>query len=94
MFCCTTAVTGYLLDAYAKYAASAIAGAVFLENAFAAFLPLATQSMYRTLGFQWAGSLLGFLALALSLVPVVLVVYGRSIRSKSPFMREAAYEAR
>ena len=91
MFCCTTAVTGYLLDAYAKYAASAIAGAAFLENAFAAFLPLATQSMYRTLGFQWAGSLLAFLALGLSLVPVVLVVCGREIRGRSPFMREAGY---
>jgi hypothetical protein len=91
MFCCTTAVTGYLLDSYVKYAASAIAGAAFLENAFAAFLPLATQSMYRTLGFQWAGSLLGFLALGLSLVPVVLVLYGKRIRERSPFMREAAY---
>ncbi|KAF2683641.1 MFS general substrate transporter [Lentithecium fluviatile CBS 122367] len=92
MFCCTTAVTGYLMDAYAKYAASAVAGAVFLENAFAAFLPLATQSMYRTLGFHWASSVLGFIALALSFVPVVLVVYGKRIREKSPFMRESAYE--
>jgi hypothetical protein len=91
MFCCTTAVTGYLLDAYSKYAASAIAGAAFLENALAAFLPLATQSMYRKLGFQWASSLLAFLALLLSFLPVVLVLCGRRIRAKSPFMKEAGY---
>jgi hypothetical protein len=91
MFCSVTAVTTYILDAYAKYAASAIAGAAFLENILAAFLPLATQSMYRTLGFHWASSLLGFLALGLSCVPVVLFVFGRKIREKSPFMGESVY---
>ncbi|KAJ4360275.1 uncharacterized protein N0V89_000835 [Didymosphaeria variabile] len=91
MFCSVTAVTTYVLDAYAKYAASAIAGAAFLENILAAFLPLATQSMYRTLGFHWASSLLGLLALGLSFVPVVLFVFGRKIREKSPFMGESVY---
>ncbi|KAF1830434.1 MFS general substrate transporter [Decorospora gaudefroyi] len=92
MFGSAAAVTTYVVDAYAKYAASAIAGCAFLENLMAAFLPLATQSMYRTLGFQWASSLLGFMALALSFIPLILLRYGRRIRGKSPFMSEAAYE--
>lgn len=92
MFCSTAAVTTYVVDAYVKYAASAIAGMAFLENFMAAFLPLATQSMYRALGFQWASSLLAFVALVLSCIPLVLLRYGRSIRRKSPFMREAGYE--
>ncbi|RMZ70807.1 Major facilitator superfamily domain general substrate transporter [Pyrenophora seminiperda CCB06] len=92
MFCSTAGLTAYVVDAYAKYAASAIAGIAFLENFMAAFLPLATQSMYRTLGFNWASSLLGFIALALSFIPLVLLRYGRKIREKSPFMREAGYE--
>jgi hypothetical protein len=92
MFCSIAAVTTYVVDAYAKYAASAVAGIAFLENTMAAFLPLATQSMYRTLGFQWASSLLGFIALVLSFIPLVLLRYGRSIRAKSPFMRDAGYE--
>jgi MFS family permease len=92
MFCSIAAVTTYVVDAYAKYAASAVAGIAFLENTMAAFLPLATQSMYRTLGFQWASSLLGFIALVLSVIPLVLLRYGRSIRAKSPFMKDAAYE--
>lgn len=51
MFCSTAAVTTYVVDAYAKYAASAVAGIALLEDFMAAFLSLATQSMYRTLGF-------------------------------------------
>jgi hypothetical protein len=92
MFCSIAAVTTYVVDAYAKYAASAIAGIAFLENFMAAFLPLATQSMYRTLGFQWASSLLGFIALTLSFIPLVLLRYGRRIRARSPFMSQAGYE--
>ncbi|KAL6706068.1 hypothetical protein ACN47E_006170 [Coniothyrium glycines] len=91
MFCSTSAVTSYVVDAYAKYAASAVAGIAFLENFMAAFLPLATQNMYRTLGFNWASSLLGFIALVLSFIPLILLRYGRLIRGRSPFMGEAAY---
>jgi MFS family permease len=92
MFCSTAAVTTYVVDAYAKYAASAVAGIAFLENIMAAFLPLATQSMYRKLGFQWASSLLAFVALVLSCIPLVLIKYGRSVRARSPFMGQAGHE--
>ena len=63
-----------------------------LENVMAAFLPLATQSLYRTLGFHWASSLLGFVALGLSCIPVVLIKYGRRLRERSPFMEVAGHE--
>ncbi|KAL2356942.1 putative MFS transporter [Cryomyces antarcticus] len=86
-----TAVTTYITDAYSKYAASALAAIAFGENLFAAFLPLAAQSMYRKLGFGWASSLLGFLALALSFAPVVLLIWGGEARRRSPFMSQASY---
>lgn len=86
------AIMMYITDAYAKYAGSASAAVCFGENVFAAFLPLAAMSMYTNLGFQWAGSLLGFIALALSFAPVVLVLKGLEIRRRSPFMSEAMYE--
>jgi MFS family permease len=86
------AIMMYITDAYAKYAASASAAVCFGENVFAAFLPLAAMSMYTNLGFQWASSLLGFIALALSFAPVVLVLKGEAIRRRSPFMSEAMYE--
>ncbi|KAH7128479.1 MFS multidrug transporter-like protein [Dendryphion nanum] len=88
MFTVVSAVSSYILDCYGNYAASAVAGVAFLENAFAAFLPLATQSMYRSLGFGWASSLLGFLALGLSGIPVVLIIWGDRVREKSRFMNE------
>ena len=83
------AIMMYITDSYARYAASASAAVCFGENIFAAFLPLASQSMYTRLGFQWASSLLAFLALALSFAPIVLVWKGRVIRERSPFMKEA-----
>ena len=83
------AIMMYITDAYAHYAASASAAVCFGENIAAAFLPLASRSMYTRLGFHWASTLLAFVALGLSCAPVVLVWKGRVIREKSPFMREA-----
>ncbi|KAI9849506.1 MAG: hypothetical protein M1837_004126 [Sclerophora amabilis] len=86
-----TAVIMYLTDAYAKYAGSAVAAVAFGENIFAAWLPLATRRMYTVLGFQWASSVLGFVALALTLAPIVLLLKGENIRKKSKFIKEASY---
>jgi hypothetical protein len=92
MMTVVTAITGYLLDCYAKYAASAMACCALLENTFAAFLPLSTLAMYTNLGFNWASTLLGFLALLLSMIPLVMMAYGPAIRKRSTFMLQAAYE--
>ncbi|KAL1643906.1 hypothetical protein SLS58_004580 [Diplodia intermedia] len=86
------AVVNYLADAYEKYAASALSAASLGRNTFGAFLPLASQSLFNDLGFQWAGSLLGFVGLALSVAPVLLLVKGEEIRRRSPFMREATFD--
>lgn len=94
MMTVVTAITGYILDSYAKFAASAIACCAFLENIMAAFLPLCTMTMYSNLGFNWASSLLGFLALGLSLIPIVMMVYGPKIRERSPFMLQAGYRGK
>ena len=86
------AVVNYMTDAYEKYAASALSAASLGRNSFGAFLPLASYSLFTNLGFGWAGSLLGFIGLALSLVPVVLVLKGPEIRRRSPFMRESMFD--
>ena len=77
------AVATYITDAYPKNAASACGALGLGENMFAAYLPLAAQSMYTTLGFHWASSLLGFLAIILSLVPIMLAFFGDRLRAKS-----------
>lgn len=84
-----SAAADYIEDAYAAsgYAASAISGVAAGENIVAGILPLATQSMYTKFGFQWASSLLGFIALILGFAPVVFVWKGRTFRERSPFMK-------
>lgn len=86
------AVVNYLTDAYEKYAASALSAASLGRNTFGAFLPLASFQLFDTLGYGWAGSLLGFVGVALSFVPVVLVLKGPDIRRRSPFMRESMFD--
>lgn len=83
------AVINYLSDSYVQFAASALSAASLGRNLFGAFLPLASESLFRNLGYQWAGSLLGFIGAVLSLAPVVLLVYGGRAREGSPFMKEA-----
>jgi MFS family permease len=85
------AIMMYITDAYAKYAGSASAAVCFGENIFAAFLPLASLPMYSNLGFQWASSLLAFVALTLSFAPIVIIMKGKDIRRRSPYMTEATY---
>ncbi|KAF2684311.1 MFS multidrug transporter-like protein [Lentithecium fluviatile CBS 122367] len=85
-------VVNYLTDAYEKYAASALSAASLGRNAFGAFLPLASFQLFDTLGFGWAGSLLGFIGAILSVVPIVLVIKGRDIRAKSPFMLDSTFD--
>lgn len=83
-----TAVADYITDAYAAsdYAASAIGAVAFGENMVAGFLPMAAQRLYTELGYHWASSLLGFLALLLSFAPVIFIWKGKSFRERSPFM--------
>ncbi|KAL5339180.1 hypothetical protein BJX70DRAFT_388085 [Aspergillus crustosus] len=71
-----------------QYAGSAMGAVATGENIFSAFLPLATMSMYGHLGFQWASTVLGLIALALSLVPMLMFVWGREVRARSVFMNE------
>jgi hypothetical protein len=69
-------VVNYLTDSYEKYAVLVLSAASLGCNTFGAFLPLASYPMFTNLEVGWAGSLLGFIGLALSVVFVVLVVKG------------------
>ena len=86
-----TTVSMYITDAYTKYAGSAIAAIAFGENMFAAWLPFAAKPMYTVLGFQWASSLLGFVALVLTLASIALLWKGERIRERSQFIRKASF---
>jgi MFS family permease len=82
------ATFNYLADIYHKYASSAIAAQSMCRNLLGGAFPLVTVQMYNRLGFPGASSLLGGLAVVLTAVPWVLILFGPKIRARSPFARE------
>ncbi|KAK6579821.1 hypothetical protein PZA11_007529 [Diplocarpon coronariae] len=80
----------YLIDNYASFASSANAASNLTRQLVGAALPFAAVPMYRKLGVQWATSLLGFVAAAMSVIPFVFWVYGERILKKSKLAQELA----
>lgn len=78
----------YTEDAYKTFSASALAGIGLIRNLFGAAFPLFAHSLFTNMGYEWAGTLLAFLALGLVPIPFVLSRYGRLLREKSPWARE------
>ncbi|KAF3491418.1 polyamine transporter 1 [Arthroderma uncinatum] len=78
-------ISTYLVDAYTRHSASALAANTVLRSIFGAVLPLCGERMYRALGLGWGNSLLAFIALALAPLPVVFYVYGERIRTSKRF---------
>lgn len=75
----------YLVDTYQHQAASALAAKTCIRSFWGASVVLFTQQMYDRLGFQWASSLLAFIALACCLIPYVFYFKGAAIRKHSKF---------
>ena len=82
------ALLNYLTDAYAVFAASAMAATGTTRSVFGATLPFATRLMYARLGVPWACSLLGCVMLLLCAVPFGFWVWGEQIRARSAFCNE------
>ncbi|MCJ1313594.1 hypothetical protein MMC25_007273 [Agyrium rufum] len=75
----------FLVEAYPLHAASALAANSFARSSFAAAFPLFGVQMYSKLGYQWATSLLAFLALAMAPFPYLFFKYGKRIRESSKY---------
>ncbi|ODV81755.1 MFS general substrate transporter [Suhomyces tanzawaensis NRRL Y-17324] len=75
-------LNNYIIDTYAKYAASALATKVFLRSSGGAAFPLFVTQMYHRLGLQWASWLLAFISLAMIAIPFSFYKYGASLRAK------------
>lgn len=85
IFATYLAVFNYLADAYHRYASSALAAQSFCRNMFAAVLPLVAELMYKKMGFKGGSGFLGGVALALCVIPWVLLIWGPQIRARSVF---------
>lgn len=75
----------YLVDTYQHQAASALAAKTCIRSFWGASVVLFTEQMYDRLGYQWASSLLAFLALACCLIPYCFYFKGAAIRKHSKF---------
>lgn len=75
----------YLIDAYLMFAASAIAANTFLRSLAGAGFPLFATYMFKGMGIQWAGTLLGCVALLLVPIPIAFYYYGEKIRQRSAY---------
>jgi multidrug resistance protein len=79
------ALLNYIVDAYKVFAASAMAAAGTSRSIWGACLPFAARPMYEHLGVAWACSLLGFISLALMVIPFVFIWKGPQLRARSKF---------
>ncbi|TIA92726.1 hypothetical protein E3P99_00476 [Wallemia hederae] len=82
----------YIGDAYEQYSSSAQAAQALIRNLLGATFPFFASGMYENLTYKWASSLIGFIALALSVIPFVLLAYGNKLRGKSRVCKQILRE--
>ncbi|KAF2764237.1 MFS general substrate transporter [Teratosphaeria nubilosa] len=79
---CFGGVYTYFVETYPLYAASALAANSFARSSFAAAFPL--------WGYQWASSLLAFIALAMVPFPILFFRFGKRLRGHSRFAQASS----
>lgn len=76
----------YIVDAYTRYAASAIAATTLFRSLGGFAFPLFADSMYNALGWGWGNTVLAFAAIAIGIpAPFILWWYGEGLRKKSQY---------
>lgn len=76
----------YIVDAYPRFAASAVASTAFVRSLCGFGFPLFAPAMYNALGYGWGNSVLGFVAIALGVpAPFLLWKYGETLRNRSRY---------
>lgn len=70
------------------FSASALAGLSVVRNTAGGGFPLFAQQMFTNEGYQWAGSILAFLAVLLIPIPFILEKYGRALRLRSSWAKQ------
>ncbi|KAJ9650176.1 hypothetical protein H2198_010512 [Neophaeococcomyces mojaviensis] len=78
----------YVEDSYMVFSASALAGVGLVRNLAGAGFPLFGTQLFSNEGYNWAGTILGCLALLLVPIPFILERYEVKLRAKSPYARQ------
>ncbi|PWN50500.1 MFS general substrate transporter [Violaceomyces palustris] len=75
----------YLVDAFIPYSASAIAVSVLLRSILGAVFPLFGERLYRSCGYGWGNSILGFATLAVLPISLSMLQWGEKVRERFKF---------
>lgn len=70
----------YIVETYLNVSASAMAANTFMRSGMGCAFPLFSVIMFKNLGTNWAGTLLGCLAVFFAPVPIVFFLFGDRIR--------------
>lgn len=74
----------YFIDAYIRYAASAIAAGAIFRAVVGSILPTLGPKMFDKLGYGWSFTLLAMINVVLLPLPPIFMIYGPKIRARFP----------
>ncbi|RYP43742.1 hypothetical protein DL768_009734 [Monosporascus sp. mg162] len=74
-------INSYLTDCHDRFSASALAANTMLRPLFGAGFALFSNDLDQKLGAPWATSLLGFVAVAMAVLPFIFFKYGSRLRA-------------
>ncbi|KAJ7364004.1 major facilitator superfamily domain-containing protein [Mycena albidolilacea] len=72
----------YLVDAFAEYAASALAATIILRSICGAVFSIVGAKLYERLGYGWGTSVLAFISVGALPIPALFWVFGPKLREK------------
>ncbi|KAF3021011.1 hypothetical protein E8E14_010968 [Neopestalotiopsis sp. 37M] len=85
-YICTVSNNIYVVDTYGRYSASGLAATSMFRCLAGFVFPLFSPYAYERLGYGWASSILGIIALCIGLTGVIFLwKYGHALRAKSPY---------
>lgn len=79
IFNCTQ---NYYLDAFEKYAASAIAAGSLFRSLIGGVVPIFIPQLTKAVGFGWGLSVFGFAGVLMAPAPLLFYYYGPAIRER------------
>lgn len=83
---CLQYMQTYVIDGYARFAASGLAAAVVLRSLAGFTFPLFAPYMYQALQYGWGNTLLGLLSIVIGIpAPFVFWVFGAKLRGMSQY---------
>ena len=82
--CIFNSTQNFFIDAFTRYAASAIAAGTLFRSLVGATFPLFGGEMFTKLGYGWGCTILAGAGILLMPLPTLIMKYGRKMRERFP----------